>query len=814
MIRRRDFNKAGILFITGLGVGNLGFSFVPGGSFDDGPFKNTIAFRKPPRKIKEEVSGFLWADAADFGDYGGWALDTQFVGFMGSSYLIAHGTGTPVAAARLEIPAVRTGRYRLWVRSKNWIPEHSPGRFALSINGRDCGKEFGAQHADGWRWEDGGMHDLSSGQTLLELRDLTGYYGRCSSIILTRDLKYVPPAELDAFRKERARLTGVSDVPVNAGEYDVVVVGAGTAGCNAAIAAARMGAKTVLISDRPVVGGNASVELGVPVVGAHAFHESARETGIIEEAYLLALARGWGLGMTRPFADLIAAEPNLTLVENHFLEGVEKNGNVNIRSAVVRDTLTGARKTVPGKLFVDTTGDGWLGYHAGADYRIGREARSEFNESLAPEAADNITMSGCLRAPHESFKWCIFLRTKQDGSTKPYDPPAWIYQNMPPFNAWRKGRGDDDRLERVARSGHWWLEHHGAIDDLNDPEGARDELFRVYFTTFHYLKTQWPAKERIANYELDYVPFSLAKRETRRLMGDYVLNQNDCMTARHFEDAIGHIGWNLDVHAADGIFSTTGPFCSHDHIPVGEIPYRCLYSKNIENLMMAGRNVSVTHYALGTVRVQGTTSLMGQAAGTAAALALHHGILPRGVYQHHRRQLQQTLLKQDQFIPKVLNADPADLARTASVSASSHEADNIPANVTNGIARPWPDQSNVWRSAEGQALPQWIELVLEKPMPVSMVQCVFDTALSEDMTKRRVPCSPGCIRNYRIEVLVNEEWRTVVLEKKNFQRFRRHVFTPVTTDRIRLTAESVEGGGAACIHELRVYDRHEPFAAG
>lgn len=810
-MKRRDFHKAGTLFFTGVGAANLGFSFVPGGAFDDGLYKNTIAFRKPPRKIREEVAGFLWADAADFGDYGGWALDTQFVGFMGSSCLIAHGTGTPVADARLEIPNVKAGRYRIWVRSKNWIPEHSPGRFALSVNGRDCAKEFGVQSQAGWIWEDGGVLDLSAATARLSLNDKTGYYGRCSSIILTRDLDYRPPVELHAFRKERSRLSGVSEKPVAGGMHDVVIVGAGTAGCCAAIAAARQGANTLLISDRPVVGGNASIELGVPIQGAAAFHESARESGIIEEAGRLCAARNKQGFMTRPFADLIAAESRLTLIENAFLEGVMMNGS-SIRSVTVRDTLTGARKVFPGTIFIDTSGDGWLGHYAGADYRVGREARSEYDESLAPETPDTVTMSGCLRAPREGFGGCFFYRSEKMSTPQPYKAPEWAYK-LPPFPDFQRGRGYDDKMESYAKSGIWWLEHRGIMDDLNDPEGARDELIRISFSFWNHMKNNWPAKERIANYRLDYIPFSNAKRETRRLMGDYVLNQNDCVNARHFEDGIGHSGWMLDLHAVDGIFSTTGPFNSHEKIPVCEIPYRCLYSKNIDNLMMAGRTVSVSHYALGTVRVQGQTSVMGQAAGTAAALALANGTSPRGVYQKHIQQLQQTLLKQDQFIPKVGNSDPGDLARGAALTASSQDADDVAQNVVNGIARPWPGQHNVWRSAEGEPLPQWIELALETPKKISVVHCAFDTELSTPLAKQRGSCPKGCVRDYRIEVLVSNVWKTVAKEQMNFQRFRRHEFAPVVAEKVRLVAEKVQGGGSACVHEIRLYEKPNPMVS-
>ncbi len=809
-MKRRDFHKAGTLFLTGLGVGRLGFSFVPGGSFDDGPYKNAIAFRKPPRTIREEVDGFLWADAADFGEYGGWALDTQFVGFMGSSCLIAHGTGTPVDDAMLEIPAVRAGRYRLWVRGRNWIPEHSPGRFSLSINGRDSGREFGAQGEAGWTWEDGGTHELPAGPALLSLRDLTGYYGRCSSIILTRDLDYTPPAGLDAFCSERARLSGVSDAPEDAGRYEVVVVGAGTAGCCAAIAAARMGAKTVLISDRPVVGGNASIELGVPVQGAAQFHEYARETGIIEEAGRMAAVKD-SVVLTRPFEDLIAAEPNLTLLENMFLEGAENAGRGKIETVLIRDTLTGARRKIGGAMFVDTSGDGWLGFHAGAEHRRGREARGEYNESLAPDVADSVTMSGCLRGPHERFNHCIFYRTVKAEAPQPYIAPDWVYE-LPAFPLFSHGRGYPDQLESFSKSGTWWIEYPGKTDDLNDPEGARDELLRINFSFWNHMKNVWPERARLALFRLDYVPFSNAKRETRRLMGDYVLTQNDCVDARHFEDAIGHAGWMLDIHAVDGIFSTTGPFDSHQKIPVCEIPYRCLYSRSIENLLMAGRNISVTHYALGTVRVQGQTSLTGQAAGTAAALACLKGTTPRGIYEKHIGQLQQTLLKEDQFIPGVLNRDPDDLARTASVCASSFDPGCAPENIVNGIARPWPGQSNIWRSAAGEPLPQWIELALQRPAAVSMIQVAFDTDLSVTLPSQRTHCPKGCVRDYRIEAEMNGDWKTLARETGNVQRFRRHVFAPVVTDRIRLVAETVQGGGPASVHEIRMYEKNSPPA--
>jgi len=670
-MERRDFIKTGTLAFTGMTVGNLSFAFIPDNFYTDGPYRNRVPYRKPPRRISEVVSGFLWADAGDFQDYGGWAFDTQHFGFMGSSYLIAHGAGRPVEPAKLRIPRIRPGRYRLWVRARDWFPGHAPGTFGLAFNGRTLSQAFGGSGKEGWIWEDGGVHEITSERLTIELNDRTGFFGRCSSVLLTRDPGYRPPEDMETFREERARLTGHSNERVTKPHHDVVIVGGGTAGCCAAIAAARMGARTALITDRPLLGGNSSVEIGVPMVGAGQFHRHAREGGIAEEAGRLGYARGWGNVMSRPFGDLAENEENLEIYTDLFLEGVEKDGDRRIGAALARNVLTGEPFRFPGKIFIDTSGDAWLGYHAGADYHFGREARSEYNESRAPEKADEITMSGCLRGPDKGFTRCIFLRTAKAATPKPFDPPPWIYDGMPPFEEWRKGRGEDDKMESVAKRGTWWLEHPGTVDDLNDPERARDELIRTIYTFWHMVKNEWPDRQRIANYELTYVPFTVGKRETRRLLGDYVLNQNDVMGPTRFEDAIGHSGWNLDIHHPDGIKSDESAFDFHDILPISEIPYQSLYSRNIDNLMMAGRNASVTHVAMGTTRVQGQTCVMGQAAGTAAALAVAKGTLPRGVHRDHRVALQQTLLKHDQYIPGVSNEDPDDLARKATTRAAS-----------------------------------------------------------------------------------------------------------------------------------------------
>jgi hypothetical protein len=233
-----------------------GLSFTPAG------------FRKPPRAVAEVQKGFLWIDAEDFRDYGGWLLDTQFVYTMGSAYLIAADLGRPVQDASIRVEVPRAGVYRLWVRAKNWLKEHSPGRFTVLVDGRPSNRVFGAAESADWLWQSAGEFELAKGEAEIVLRDLTGYYGRCDALVLTSDLDYVPPAETEAIRLERSRLTGLSLTPQPGGRYDVVVVGAGAAGSCAAIAAARLGARTALVQNRPVLGGNASIELGVHICGA------------------------------------------------------------------------------------------------------------------------------------------------------------------------------------------------------------------------------------------------------------------------------------------------------------------------------------------------------------------------------------------------------------------------------------------------------------------------------------------------------------------------------------------------------------------
>ena len=282
----------------------------------------STAVVKPPRTVKAVQPGFLWIDAGDFADYGGWKLDTQFVHLVGSAYLLAPGVGVPVKDATTRIDIPNPGKYRLWVRSKNWHRPEAPGRFQVLVHERPAAPVFGTADTEAWIWQSGGEFDLPAGPVRLTLHDLTGYFARCDALLLTTDLRYNPPHAVEAIVKERSRLTGLSLDPAEGGQYDVIVVGGGAAGCCAAIASARLGARTALIHDRPVLGGNSSIELGVPIDGAGQPHPNARESGIIEEAGRIK-ARFHYVKMSEAFLILAQQEKNLSVFLNRRVIGAD-----------------------------------------------------------------------------------------------------------------------------------------------------------------------------------------------------------------------------------------------------------------------------------------------------------------------------------------------------------------------------------------------------------------------------------------------------------------------------------------------------------
>jgi hypothetical protein len=597
----------------------------------------------------------IWIDALQFKKYGGWRCETQFVREMGQGYLLAVKTpGEPAENCETEFTLEKKNTYRLWVRVKNWIRDHAPGRFYALVDGERIGNELGNLPSGIWTWQIAGDIILEPGTHTLAMNDSTGYFPRFAAVLITDDVDYTPSPEWDRVRRDRALALGQSFDAVCKELFDVVVAGGGPGGIPAAIAAAREGCRVALVHSRPVLGGNASNEAAVGFDGAYIQHPGMRESGIAEEIRRLRDSRQctW----QEALETLCAGTPNLTIFLNQCVIDTETEGG-RVRAVITQDTITGLRSVFPAKIFIDATGDGWLGYYAGAAYRVGREARWQHGEEKAPRNADGRTMSGCLMGLDSTRSQMISYFAEDTGSPVSFCAPDWA--QILPKKLFRSPR-------RMV-TGEWWIETPTDYDDLFEAEMVRDYQMVLSLAYFHWLKNDYEKRDLVRNYRILCFPSYNAKRESRRLVGDYILRQEDCVSGHVFEDAVAYAGWTIDVHNQDGIFSgLSGPYDFDIQVPVNQIPFRCLYSKNIENLLMAGRCISATHVALGTIRVQNTLAAIGQAVGTAAALCVKLGTTPREL-----GRLRQRLLRNDAYIPGVFNEDPDDLARKATVNATS-----------------------------------------------------------------------------------------------------------------------------------------------
>ncbi|SFA89554.1 FAD dependent oxidoreductase [Amycolatopsis marina] len=441
----------------------------------------------------------------------------------------------------------------------------------------------------------------------------------------------------------------------------VTVVGGGLAGVCAAIAAARAGAEVALIQNRPVLGGNSSSEVRVWVCGATAAGRQryARETGIIGELYLENQHRnpeGNPLYWDMVVLDAVRAEPNIALFLNTDVRLVDAIGPEDER--VVRSvtgwTMGSERETrFVSPVFLDCTGDGLVGHLAGARYRVGREAKTEHDESWAPEKADNLTLGST-----------ILFYTKDLGRPVRYIPPD-IAKDITTTSIPER---------RIIRSGdngaaYWWIEWGGELDTVHDNERIRDELWSVIYGIWDYIKNS--GRFDAETLTLEWVGTVPGKREYRRFVGDHVLTQNDILNQRDFPDVVGYGGWSIDLHPPGGMYAEDGGAAQWYPNGTYGIPFRCLYSVNTANLLFAGRNISASHIAFGSTRVMATCAVLGEAAGTAAAMCADRAIGPRELGATAIGDLKRALLRQDAAVIGVTYDDPADLARAATVSASS-----------------------------------------------------------------------------------------------------------------------------------------------
>ncbi len=453
-------------------------------------------------------------------------------------------------------------------------------------------------------------------------------------------------------------------------DCDVVVVGAGPAGICAAVAAARGGAKTVLITDRPILGGSASSEIRVTPAGADnaPWNRFARETGIMEEITLMLADKVRTSGIWRwlhydeIYFSLTAGEPNLSVYLNTVIDHVEREVNGPIVSVVGTQLRAERRLTFTARLFIDCSGDGTIGYLAGADYRVGRETRDEFNEKFAPETSDRGTMGATL-----------LFSTADRGHPVPFKAPPWALDMslLPPLARPDKTlQREFYRLPTGTFYGLWWAEYGGAIDSIHDDGDVVWHTRRLIYGLWDYIKNSGRFDD-VERLEIDWIGVLPGKRESRRLLGPLILTANDFLTQRDFDDRIGFAGWPVDIHPPRG-YLDDAPACTHEYLPgITDIPFRCLYSRNVPNLLFAGRDISVSHEGLGVLRVIATTAVLGQAAGTAAALALRESLTIDALARDHMPALQDELAANDQSIIGHRLMQPDDLSRTCSVEASS-----------------------------------------------------------------------------------------------------------------------------------------------
>ena len=601
----------------------------------------------------------VFIEAESFDNKGGWVIDQQSMDQMGSPYVLAHGMGIPVENAASQINIPESGKYRLWVRTRNWVApwtdKESPGKFQILIDDKPSIIIFGTEGAE-WHWQDGGTLQLGQGKVEIALQDLTGFNGRCDAIILSKDLGFIPPNEVDTLEKFRQEQLGFSDVPTTVGEFDLVVVGGGIAGVTTALSAARLGSKVALIQNRPVLGGNNSSEVRVGLSGL-IFQEPYPNLGkLVDEIGSIGHWTLWeakrdpeterskkildvikknpekkihNAGPLSNYGDdkkraIVEGEDNIDLFLNMHVYAIEKLDN-KIISVLAKNIETGEILKFKGDLFADCTGDGNLGFLAGADFRVGRESIAETDEPSAPANADDLVMG-------TSVQWY----TEKLDAPSQFPKVPWAVEFT-------------EETARQLTRGDWNWETGFYWDQIEDIEYIRDYGLRAVYGNWSFLKNESIKKEKYQDSKLAWVAYIGGKRESRRLMGDVILKEQDLVNRVEYPDASFTTTWTIDLHypiALKGFKEE--PFLSkavHIDIEPYAVPYRTLYSRNIDNLFMAGRNISVTHVALGTTRVMRTTGMMGEVVGMAASIAKKYKTTPRGVYKNHLDELKVLMQK-------------------------------------------------------------------------------------------------------------------------------------------------------------------------
>lgn len=561
-------------------------------------------------------------ETEQFEDFGGWVLDQQFMDEMGSPYLLAHGLGVPVSDATTTIEVGQSGAYRVLVRTRDWVgPWHAPGapgRFEIKVNDKTLPAVFGIEGAD-WHWQAGPTVYLEKPTASVALQDLTGFEGRCDAILFTSEPNFIPPNTEPRMRRWRRKMLGLPDGPESAGEYDLVVVGGGIAGTCASLSAARLGLTVALVQDRPVLGGNNSSEIRVWLGGKTKYEPYPNIGNIVKELEPARRAHYGPENTAEIYEDakrisMVRSQKNLKLFLEYRANEVHTREG-RITAVIAENIRSGKRLQFEGRWFADCTGDGCVGFLAGADYDITLDGHmGRCNLWNVIETGVPVSFPRC--------RWAIDLSEK-------------------PFPG-RNGKGLTDL-------GTWFWESGFYHNPFTKSEYIRDLNFRAMYGAWDCLKN---VDAKYPNHKLNWAAYIAGKRESRRLLGDIVLSKQDLLEEKDYPDGCVPTSWPVDVHLPDPRYDKGfegDEFISKAHYTQYPrpywVPYRCLYSRNIDNLFMAGRNISVTHKALGTVRVMRTTGMMGEVVGLAASVCKKNGATPREVYEDYLSELKDLLKK-------------------------------------------------------------------------------------------------------------------------------------------------------------------------
>ncbi len=743
-----------------------------------------------------DLSKMLFVEAEAFQNHGGWQLDQQYMDQMGSPVLIAHGLGNPVKDATTTVTFPAAGEYRVYVRTRNWVAhwttQYAPGKFQLFVDGSPLHETFGTE-GNAWHWQKGGTVSVAKSklQVELKLHDLTGFDGRVDAILFSADPNFIPPdAHAKAFEPLRRKFLGLPDKAPDAegGPFDLVVVGGGYPGICSAITAARLGLNVALIQDRPYVGGNASPEISVGPEGVLNLPPYPALGSLV---YQLRYSKEFtpyeveGRQYKQKEMGFLLAEKNVKMFLATRMIAAEMDGH-KINAVIGKNTYTGKELRFAGTLFADCTGDGCLGALAGADFRVGRESKAETGESMAPDKEDKLVMGSTLL-------WRTDVR--KEPTTFPELPWAVQFTKetiLPTFTA------------------DWNWETGMNLDQVEDVERVRDLGFRAIYGNWAYMKNhadgEWAGK--VANRELTHLGILAGKRESRRLLGDFIAREQDITEHKLYPDSCVVCTWPIDVHYATEYSKKYFPgdefrtYCTHVKHEPFPLPYRCFYSRNVPNLFMAGRNISVTHVALGVARVIQTGGMMGEVVGMAASVCVKNKAMPRDVYEKHFGELKSLMEKGIAPLPPppekpaewTKTAGP-NLARKAKATVSSeHTSEQYPAKFINDGRGVTTNNNSRWVSQTEKN--PWAILTFDKPTRINGFQL-----LSGQSNMKTV------VNDFVLQYKKDDQWvdipGTSVGGNMNFYVDRR--FEPVESTAFRLWITKTDGGYAR-VWELELYD--------